>query len=1140
MLTDTTAGQRPVKRFQKSTSDGDIALRRPDANTSVKSTIDAEPNPSNRRRPSIRDQKAPHGAGLQSSPSKRYVYGTRRSSLPFVCPWCTESFRFAYDSHTNSYTSQRSNAPGSRYDTHTKQPSINSTSRFSFSSVAPNVEQNETNLTGSFDFLPSVNFDDLQTSLATEEPELYSFPTPGGGGISLMGNANGNSVIDRRPATSGNLRSAEPVEFGSRIGRSSSLLRKQNSNARAGGQASGESDNMGPPTISATAKTRRKSQFPAPTANVPMPRAARKSVGPGILSSDLGGQPFSRRRQTMVHTDPSGVGSFTDPLEPHGNRRFSRAQDRGHTEGSRTPTTSGDARVKSMQTKPGWAQDQFSASINTPPAPSLISTARSPARSTGQRTNTPSSSSKRLSMMPNTSHATGLGARTISPTDARRMKRLSIMPNPPPIPYTPPTPQPDPPHYTGTRSAAQSPSMIPRKSVTPSSNRTTPDPNRKSYSSGISNSSSTSYNSFLNSTGSLRMSQSFSNSRLPTPKARNDSEAAVGEEVVPPVPAIPKAYESPKSEFEPPYFASRKSSLPFDVSDSSTSTADGESYQTFDNAPPTVDRERWQQRGLVIESNSGIEKKANGGASNNRRTLQPLRLPPLNLLPLSTPTTEKINALNDLPAALNPGTITPPPKIGLATTPSTPMTASKASFFSRSRHAEDAIPVQAQMRSTSSHHIARIETSYRAPSSSSNSIPTPVEPQQQYISRNTRSPFISSSLPKSSGDFGYLRQKGGNNGVDGPAEVRSNRLTGPRSQKSTKAVKDDASSLDLPSPTGTTTPSFGNNLRRKLSLTRKRSSSKTQLDIDADLPPKPPKHDHMPPPRLPASATWSGPLLPSLSPTQNSNFLQSRRKPSISNTITHHDRSRSSTWTTESSPKKDPMPPDYSAVLGPKRTLRSALEGNSTSNGLGLKDFLHEAKSMDMPLDRDDLSAEDEMKRLASKRKETEIAAKEMDALRRRATAKERVGPMQALRMAHLNIYERGEIVDFKDVYFCGTQNAKKHVGDLSAESMNFGYDDERGDYNIVSGDHLAYRYEIVDILGKGSFGQVARCVDHKTGGLVAIKIIRNKKRFHQQALVEVDILQKLREWVRQLRSLTCYHETDFVLPRTLTTSIAW
>ena len=45
----------------------------------------------------------------------------------------------------------------------------------------------------------------------------------------------------------------------------------------------------------------------------------------------------------------------------------------------------------------------------------------------------------------------------------------------------------------------------------------------------------------------------------------------------------------------------------------------------------------------------------------------------------------------------------------------------------------------------------------------------------------------------------------------------------------------------------------------------------------------------------------------------------------------------------------------------------------------------------------------------------------------------------------------------------------------------------------MVLGDHLAYRYEIKDFLGKGSFGQALKCVDHKTGEVVAIKIIRNK-----------------------------------------------
>lgn len=154
------------------------------------------------------------------------------------------------------------------------------------------------------------------------------------------------------------------------------------------------------------------------------------------------------------------------------------------------------------------------------------------------------------------------------------------------------------------------------------------------------------------------------------------------------------------------------------------------------------------------------------------------------------------------------------------------------------------------------------------------------------------------------------------------------------------------------------------------------------------------------------------------------------------------------------------------------------------------------------------------MKKLGSKKKEFEAAARELEDIKGRAKPKERVSPAEAARLAYLNIFERGEIIDHNDVYFCGAKNAKKFVGDLNAEASNFGFDDERGDYTIVIGDHLAYRYEVVDLLGKGSFGQVVRCIDHKTGGLVAIKIIRNKKRFHQQALVEVKILQQLREWV--------------------------
>ncbi|KIK63802.1 hypothetical protein GYMLUDRAFT_162532 [Collybiopsis luxurians FD-317 M1] len=108
--------------------------------------------------------------------------------------------------------------------------------------------------------------------------------------------------------------------------------------------------------------------------------------------------------------------------------------------------------------------------------------------------------------------------------------------------------------------------------------------------------------------------------------------------------------------------------------------------------------------------------------------------------------------------------------------------------------------------------------------------------------------------------------------------------------------------------------------------------------------------------------------------------------------------------------------------------------------------------------------------------------------------------------------FERKEVQDYPNVYYTGA-HSKKHYASPDHTANNYGYDDDRGDYQVVNHDHLAYRYEVIDTLGKGSFGQVLHCRDHCTGESVAIKIIRNKKRFHHQALVEIKILDNLRKW---------------------------
>ncbi|KAI9844700.1 MAG: hypothetical protein M1837_005442 [Sclerophora amabilis] len=1083
---------RARKKFQKSTPDNPMGSRwQGNSTPTVRNGGEMKSTLSSRRR-SIRDQKAPLGPRPPDfSPSKsdnlhNPARATARSYIPTV--------------------STELNTP----DASDQVTSINGTEESTLSS-----RDSAQAGPGTFDFLPSVSFDELHSSIASTDLTLSDFPAPGGGGI-----------LDQKGIDSSTKKSTVLEDSrvgGTRFGRTGSLTRRQSSVPRPNGQPAPNLSNADPHGSSSSTRTRRQSHFSSASTNPTgkTSRAPRKSIGPGVIDADFANKMAQHKLPTFT---PSGSKLSSTDLGATGltSTRFEAGGigNAGTSAGGSSKNLR-DLKAKSFQPAPRQGQGYLSTPSMTPEhnRSGSIFAARSPA---GQRTQSPSSSSsKRMSVM--SPHATGLGARTVSPTDARRLKRMSMLQDPPPMPTTPPTPQPE--GLPEARFQPQSPSIFPRKSSTPSSSRTTPDQSRKSYSSGLSASSNTSTNS-VRTSGSLqpRLSQSYSTSRLPTPKPRNIPSAAGGEdEEVPPVPAIPKAYESPKEYGDRSVFNVRKSSLPLDTSsmasvsagDAVSATPESKRHSRFDR---NSDRSARQTKGPTLGSNSDAENKGSNAANASKRSLPPLRLPPINVLPLSTPTVAKVASFKDNSSNAADHPLTPPPKRGKAKTPSTPMTASKSSFFSQIGHpSEQDLSSSIQRRSNSSnHHVRTDSSSMRATSSSSASLS---HTDTDHSGRQTMTPFISSSLPKSSGDFGYMRPKdsGNYNTINLGGESRLNRLNGPRAQtsKTDKVESGDRAS----SPSEIDSPSSTSSLRRKLSLNFKKNLSKdppVNTENDGGKPPRPPKHDDMPPPRLPASATWNGSSLPSPSPQVKSTTQLStaRRKSSAPGLIGGHDRTRSDTWSggngESASPKKQVI-----SSFEPERTIATSKTTSSLHRILGTKSSWHSAstKQPDSPLDRDDQSAEDEMKKLASKRKGFEAAAKEVDTLRRRASPKERVAPMQALRMVNLNIFERGEIIDYREVYFCGTPNAKKHVGDLNAHAANFGYDDDRGDYNIVNGDHLAYRYEIVDILGKGSFGQVVRCIDHKTGGLVAIKIIRNKKRFHQQALVEVNILQKLKEW---------------------------
>lgn len=71
---------------------------------------------------------------------------------------------------------------------------------------------------------------------------------------------------------------------------------------------------------------------------------------------------------------------------------------------------------------------------------------------------------------------------------------------------------------------------------------------------------------------------------------------------------------------------------------------------------------------------------------------------------------------------------------------------------------------------------------------------------------------------------------------------------------------------------------------------------------------------------------------------------------------------------------------------------------------------------------------------------------------------------------------------------------------------------DQRNEYIYEMHDHIAYRYEILQKLGKGSYGEVVKVFDHKKKETLALKIVRNKTKFNQQAFIEIQILTHIKE----------------------------
>jgi dual specificity tyrosine-phosphorylation-regulated kinase 2/3/4 len=99
-----------------------------------------------------------------------------------------------------------------------------------------------------------------------------------------------------------------------------------------------------------------------------------------------------------------------------------------------------------------------------------------------------------------------------------------------------------------------------------------------------------------------------------------------------------------------------------------------------------------------------------------------------------------------------------------------------------------------------------------------------------------------------------------------------------------------------------------------------------------------------------------------------------------------------------------------------------------------------------------------------------------------------------------LNRFEMREIQKFKFIYY-----VRKAFTEYKEEFFL-----KEGEYLVVLGDAICYRYEILEVIDSGSFGQVLRCQDHKTGEAVAVKVLKNHYDAKKLGLNEFKIVEML------------------------------
>ena len=93
---------------------------------------------------------------------------------------------------------------------------------------------------------------------------------------------------------------------------------------------------------------------------------------------------------------------------------------------------------------------------------------------------------------------------------------------------------------------------------------------------------------------------------------------------------------------------------------------------------------------------------------------------------------------------------------------------------------------------------------------------------------------------------------------------------------------------------------------------------------------------------------------------------------------------------------------------------------------------------------------------------------------------------------------EKNEITKYETIYYIGNNRKTSQQTE--------------GKHTMKIGDHIAYRYEIISLIGQGAFSKVIKCKDHKTKNVVALKLIKENKKNMIKIENEIKILSFIKE----------------------------